>query len=53
MSGEHTGFRNVSLRTVVGALGTGRGALVAGVTRDTHDCEFCAVKQLVSTNLMN
>lgn len=28
------------VRTVVGALGTGGGALVAGVTRDTHDCEF-------------
>ena len=26
-------------RTVVGALGTGGGALVAGITRDTHDCE--------------
>lgn len=29
------------LRTVVGALGTGSGSLVAGVTRDTHDCGFC------------
>lgn len=28
------------VRTVVGALGTGGGALVARVTRDTHDCEF-------------
>jgi hypothetical protein len=28
------------VRTVVGALGTRGGALVAGVTRDTHDCEF-------------
>ena len=29
-------------RTVVGALGTGGGALVARVTRDTHDCGFCS-----------
>lgn len=29
------------LRTVVGALGTGGGALVSRVTRDTHDCGFC------------
>ena len=28
-------------RTVVGALGTGGGTLVAGVARDTHDCRFC------------
>lgn len=41
MFGEHTGFRGLFVRTVVGALGTGRGALVAGVTRDTHDCGFC------------
>ena len=31
-----------SRRTVVGALGTGGGALVARVTRDTHDCGFCS-----------
>ena len=44
---NHTGFR--VLRTVVGALGTGGGALVAGVTRDTHDCGFCTAKaQMVS-----
>jgi hypothetical protein len=29
------------LRTVVGTLGTGGGALVSRVTRDTHDCGFC------------
>ena len=33
------------LRTVVGALGAGSGALVAGVTRDTHDCEFCVLPE--------
>lgn len=41
---DHTGFRYVyvyGLRTVVGTLGTGSGALVARVTRDTHDCGFC------------
>lgn len=32
---------NYSGRTVVGALGTGGGTLVAGVARDTHDCRFC------------
>lgn len=41
---SYTGFRNyisgMVVRTVVGALGTRGGALVAGVTRDTHDCEF-------------
>lgn len=40
---EHTGFR--VLRTVVGALGTSSGALVAGITRDTHDCEFCGFEE--------
>lgn len=37
-----------SLRTVVGALGTGGGALVTGVARDTHDCEFCWREEDVS-----
>ena len=32
------------LRTVVGTLGTGGGALVSRVTRDTHDCGFCNKK---------
>jgi hypothetical protein len=32
------------LRTVVGTLGTGGGALVSRVTRDTHDCGFCEKK---------
>lgn len=30
----------LSVRTVEGTLGTGGGALVAGVARDTHDCEL-------------
>jgi len=29
-----------ALLPVVGTLGTGGGALVTGVARDTHDCEF-------------
>jgi hypothetical protein len=35
----HVGFR--VLRTVVGTLGAGGGALVTGVARDTHDCGCC------------
>jgi hypothetical protein len=31
----------IGLRTVVGSLRAGRGAFVAGVARDTHDCGFC------------
>lgn len=33
------------LRTVVGTLGTGSGALVTGVARNTHDCEFCCCRK--------
>lgn len=36
------------LRTVVGALGTGGGALVSRVTRDTHDCGFCEGRKFPS-----
>jgi hypothetical protein len=43
------------LRTVVGALGTGGGALVSRVTRDTHDCGFCEGRdsQVVSWMIFN
>jgi hypothetical protein len=46
-SESDTGFRFFFLfiyyrgRTVVGTLGTGSGALVTRVARDTHDCGVC------------
>lgn len=40
------------VRTVVGALGTRGGALVAGVTRDTHDCEFYRQKRGLVISLL-
>ena len=40
------------LRTVVCALGTGGGALVAGVARDTHDCELCKTKRRLAICLL-
>jgi hypothetical protein len=39
------------LRTVMGTLGSGSGALVPGVARDTHDCDSVEeIKRLASAS---